>query len=61
MHRPEPQPAAPVGVRRGTDDVIKPLFPRNGAARLDALLPLGRQQGRDITDGQDDVHLGREQ
>ena len=61
MDRPKPRPAAPVGGRCGTDDACEPLFPGDGAAAVDSLLPFGRQQARDVTHGENDMYLGWEQ
>ena len=61
MNRPKPRPAAPVSGRCGADDASQPLFPGDGAAALDSLLPFGRQQAGDVAHGEDDVYLGWEQ
>ena len=61
MRVPEPRLAAAVLGRPGVDDPVKPFFPPGRAAALDLLLPFGRQHGREVTHGQDDMHLGREQ
>ena len=61
MRVPEPRLAAAVPGRPGVDHPVKPFFPPGRSAALDLLLPFGGQQGREVTHGQDDVHLGREQ
>ena len=61
VHAPEPPPA-PVGIGRlPVDHVAEPVLPPAGVAVLDGLLPLGRQQRRDIAHGENDVHLGGQQ
>ena len=61
VHVPEPRPAPAVDSRLGTYYPVEPLFPGDRTAAFNPFLPFRRKKGRVVPDGEDDVHLGREQ
>ena len=61
VNPPEPRPAAPVSRPLRGDHRVEPRFPSGGAAALDRLLPLGRQEGGKAAHGDNDMHFRAEQ
>ena len=61
VNPPEPRPAAPVSRPLRRDHRVEPRFPSGGAAALDRLLPLGRQEGGEVAHADNDMHFRAEQ